>query len=92
MAEETRTLEDLKELQPEAPPAEIEKPEPKIDPQGRAYATGKRKGAIARVWIKPGAGKITVNKRDHHERVVKKAVERERNPCCASSGRSGYRR
>ncbi|MEE8273757.1 MAG: 30S ribosomal protein S9 [Alphaproteobacteria bacterium] len=64
MAEETRTLEDLKELQPEAPPAEIEKPEPKIDPQGRAYATGKRKGAIARVWIKPGAGKITVNKRD----------------------------
>ena len=35
--------------------------EPKIDAQGRAYATGKRKNAIARVWIKPGAGKITVN-------------------------------
>src|SRR5215217_6255040 len=33
----------------------------KIDAQGRAYATGKRKNAIARVWIKPGAGKITVN-------------------------------
>ncbi len=64
MAEETRTLEDLKEIQPEAPPAEIELPEPKIDPQGRAYATGKRKDAVARVWIKPGAGKITVNKRD----------------------------
>ena len=33
----------------------------KLDKQGRAYATGKRKNAIARVWIKPGAGKITVN-------------------------------
>jgi small subunit ribosomal protein S9 len=36
----------------------------KIDAQGRAYATGKRKNAIARVWIKPGAGKITVNGRE----------------------------
>ena len=36
----------------------------KIDAQGRAYATGKRKNAIARVWIKPGNGKITVNGKD----------------------------
>ena len=36
----------------------------KIDAQGRAYATGKRKNAIARVWIKPGKGKITINGRD----------------------------
>jgi small subunit ribosomal protein S9 len=35
----------------------------KLDAQGRAYATGKRKNAIARVWIKPGAGKILVNER-----------------------------
>ncbi len=34
--------------------------EPKIDAQGRAYATGKRKNAIAKVWIKPGSGKITI--------------------------------
>ncbi|HCD16928.1 MAG TPA: 30S ribosomal protein S9, partial [Rhodobiaceae bacterium] len=34
---------------------------PQIDAQGRAYATGKRKNAIARVWIKPGSGVITVN-------------------------------
>ena len=34
--------------------------EPQIDAQGRAYATGKRKNAIARVWIKPGKGKITI--------------------------------
>ena len=38
--------------------------EPKIDAQGRSYATGKRKDAVARVWIKPGAGRITVNGRD----------------------------
>jgi small subunit ribosomal protein S9 len=36
---------------------------PKLDAQGRAYATGKRKNAVARVWIKPGKGEITVNGR-----------------------------
>ena len=35
-----------------------------IDKQGRAYATGRRKDAVARVWIKPGSGKITINGRD----------------------------
>ena len=38
--------------------------EPKIDKFGRAYATGKRKNAIAKVWIKPGKGTITINGRD----------------------------
>ena len=38
--------------------------QPKIDEQGRSYATGKRKNAIARVWIRPGNGKIEVNGRD----------------------------
>ena len=38
--------------------------EPKLDKQGRAYATGKRKDAVARVWIKPGSGRITVNGRE----------------------------
>ena len=36
----------------------------KLDKQGRAYATGKRKDAVARVWVKPGAGKIVVNTRE----------------------------
>ena len=45
----------------EAPAAKIE---PKIDAQGRAYGTGRRKEATARVWIKPGSGKITINGRD----------------------------
>ncbi len=37
----------------------------KLDAHGRAYATGKRKNAVARVWVKPGHGKITVNNKDH---------------------------
>jgi small subunit ribosomal protein S9 len=43
----------------EAAPAE-----PQIDGHGRAYATGKRKNAVARVWIKPGSGTVTVNGRE----------------------------
>jgi len=41
--------------------------EPKIDAQGRAYGTGRRKEAVARVWIKPGTGKITINGRDQEQ-------------------------
>ena len=37
----------------------------KLDAQGRAYATGKRKNAIARVWIKPGSGKMVVNGKEY---------------------------
>jgi small subunit ribosomal protein S9 len=44
--------------------ADAPKYEQKLDKYGRAYATGKRKNAVARVWIKPGTGKITVNGRD----------------------------
>lgn len=63
--EETRTLDSLAELgQVAEPEADIAAPEPEIDAQGRTYATGKRKDAVARVWIKPGKGKITVNKRE----------------------------
>jgi small subunit ribosomal protein S9 len=56
------SLEGLSALKPET--VEAPKREQKIDQQGRAYATGKRKNAVARVWIKPGAGKITVNTRE----------------------------
>ena len=56
---EAKTLADLKTATVAAPP----KAEPKRDKQGRSYATGKRKNAVARVWIKPGKGKITVNDR-----------------------------
>jgi len=46
-------------VQPEAPLREQQ-----LDKYGRAYATGRRKDAVARVWLKPGSGKITVNGRD----------------------------
>ena len=66
MAEETTTLANLGQAMgaaaaPEATTAPVE---PKIDKLGRAYATGKRKDAVARVWIKRGNGKITVNGRE----------------------------
>ncbi len=71
---ETNTLEDLKTVMaggaaaadgtPAAAAEEVVLREPKIDELGRSYATGKRKNSIARVWIKPGSGKITVNGRD----------------------------
>lgn len=41
----------------------VEKPEPQRDALGRSYATGRRKEAVARVWIKPGSGKFTINGR-----------------------------
>ena len=67
MSETTVTsLEDLKDLveggELEAAPAAPA--EPQIDDLGRSYATGKRKDAVARVWIKPGSGRVTVNGRD----------------------------
>ncbi len=55
-------LQGAQTAQQPAPAASEAKP--RLDPQGRAYATGKRKNAVARVWIKPGSGKITVNGRD----------------------------
>jgi small subunit ribosomal protein S9 len=61
MAETTQSFEGLAALKPEAPqaPRYVQK----LDKAGRAYATGKRKNAVARVWIKPGAGAVTVNER-----------------------------
>ncbi|WP_394694570.1 30S ribosomal protein S9 [Hyphobacterium sp.] len=69
MSDNARSLEDLKDAlkESDAPVVADEKealPEPKIDALGRAYATGKRKDAVARVWIKRGSGKITVNGRE----------------------------
>jgi small subunit ribosomal protein S9 len=64
MSDTTLTsLQDLKEVTG-APVEEAPKYEQKLDKHGRAYATGKRKDAVARVWIKPGKGTITVNGRE----------------------------
>jgi small subunit ribosomal protein S9 len=68
MSDEARSLDDLKVVMKAADTVKVEAEttpaEPQIDALGRAYATGKRKNAIARVWIKRGSGKITVNGRD----------------------------
>ena len=60
-AVETAVVEAVVETPVEEAPIVVE---PKIDELGRSYATGKRKDAVARVWIKPGSGKISVNKRE----------------------------
>ena len=64
MVDEKRSLEDLKELAPSNSEAVAAEVKPELDGQGRSYATGKRKNAIARVWVKPGSGRIVVNGRD----------------------------
>jgi len=61
MAETMQSLDQLSALKPAAP--EAPKYIQKLDKLGRAYATGKRKNAVARVWLKPGKGTITVNTR-----------------------------
>jgi small subunit ribosomal protein S9 len=68
MSTEPQRLTDLKDLGGVATgtqaPVAAPKRERKVDAQGRSYSTGKRKDAIARVWIKPGSGKIVVNARE----------------------------
>ena len=61
MAETLSSLQDLGSASTVEPAAPVYVQ--KLDKYGRAYATGKRKDAVARVWIKPGSGKITVNQR-----------------------------
>jgi small subunit ribosomal protein S9 len=57
------TLNSLADLKGASPAADALVHVQKLDKLGRAYATGKRKNAVARVWIKPGSGKVTVNGR-----------------------------
>jgi small subunit ribosomal protein S9 len=61
MSDTMQSLDQLSALKTASP--ESPKYVKKVDKQGRAYATGKRKDAVARVWIKPGSGKIVVNTR-----------------------------
>jgi small subunit ribosomal protein S9 len=63
MAETIQSLDQLASLRP-VPAPEPPKYVQKLDKHGRSYATGKRKDAVARVWLKPGAGHIVVNTRD----------------------------
>jgi len=70
-------LNSLEELGTATEVAEVQAPVyvQKLDEHGRAYATGKRKDAVARVWIKPGTGRITVNKKDFAEYFARPVLQ-----------------
>jgi small subunit ribosomal protein S9 len=59
MAADLQSLQDLAPAAAPSAPVYVQK----LDDHGRAYATGKRKDAVARVWLKPGAGRIVVNEK-----------------------------
>jgi small subunit ribosomal protein S9 len=69
MAEEVRSFGEVKATLIKRPTAEAKPAQEatrKVDALGRAYATGKRKNAVARVWLKPGGGRVTVNNKDEN--------------------------
>ncbi|QRZ15239.1 30S ribosomal protein S9 [Paracoccus methylovorus] len=74
MAEDIKTLDDLKSVATAAPVA-APVHEPQRDNLGRSYATGKRKDAVARVWVKPGSGKVTVNGKDIAEYFARPVLQ-----------------
>ena len=90
-ATESRTLDDLSALKgaaAAAAPVSVGAPvrEKKVDAKGRAYATGKRKNAVARVWVKRGHGRITVNEKDHKEYFARPVLQMIlRQPLLASN-------
>ena len=78
MAEEIKSLEELNAVAEgsEAPVEEIAiSREPQRDDLGRSYATRKRKDAVARVWVKPGSGRITVNKREYDKYFARPVLQ-----------------
>jgi small subunit ribosomal protein S9 len=94
------SLSELKELTGDAPAADAETPaapaaptaplrDQELDGQGRAYATGRRKDAVARVWLKPGSGKITVNGRDQEVYFARPTLRLVINQPFQIAGRAG---
>jgi small subunit ribosomal protein S9 len=92
MAEPTTTLTDFKQLAESGQKREDDvagQPAPKLDALGRAYATGKRKDAVARVWLKPGNGIITVNGRDWITYFARPTLRMVINQPFVTAGREG---
>ncbi|WP_127112211.1 30S ribosomal protein S9 [Shimia sediminis] len=76
MADQINSLEELNAVAGEEAVVEIAAPrEPVRDELGRAYATGKRKDAVARVWIKPGSGKVIVNGKDQDKYFARPVLQ-----------------
>ena len=85
-------LEALAELgtvanaaEPEQKPVHVQK----LDKHGRAYATGKRKDAIARVWVKPGSGRITVNRKDFNAYFARPVLQMVLQQPIVAANRAG---
>ena len=77
MAEDMKSLEDLETVATSSE-AIVETTivrEPKRDDLGRSYATGKRKDAIARVWLKPGSGKVVINGKEMNSYFARSVVQ-----------------
>jgi small subunit ribosomal protein S9 len=75
-----------------APPPPVEAAplrEQQLDKYGRAYATGRRKDAIARVWLKPGSGKIVINGREQEVYFARPTLRQRPTHPCGSAGRDG---
>jgi small subunit ribosomal protein S9 len=94
MSDTVNTLADLGELStegvaPSAPVQMMPLREQIIDKQGRAYATGRRKNAIARVWLKPGNGTITINGRDQTVYFARPTLRLVLNQTFGVAGREG---
>jgi small subunit ribosomal protein S9 len=85
------TLSDAVEAEAAAPVAVSTMPlrERIVDAQGRSYATGRRKDAVARVWVKPGTGKVTVNGRDQEVYFARPTLRLVINQPFSVSGREG---
>lgn len=91
MVQETKTLGDLGDLKGSpkpAAPAEAPVHVQKLDKMGRAYATGKRKDAVARVWIKPGKGLIQVNAKDYKAYFARPVLQMLLHQPLNAAGRS----
>lgn len=74
MAEEIKSLEELGGAE-DATVSDAPVYEQKLDKEGRAYATGKRKDAVARVWVKPGSGRIIINKKDDKDYFARPVLQ-----------------
>ena len=89
MSEQIQSLEELGAAvgveAEDAAPVHVQK----LDAHGRAYATGKRKDAVARVWVKPGSGKITVNKKEFKEYFGRPVLQMVLQQPIVAADRSG---
>jgi len=91
MAETIQSLDQLSQLKPAASVSASDGPTyvKKVDKLGRAYATGKRKDAVARVWIKPGPGKVMVNSREVETYFARPVLRMMIQQPLVAAGRSG---